>query len=600
MKHLFIILFVSCNLIYAGNVDSLRARVYAENFLNNKSFHKSKIELKQVTLSSSNQEDFYLFNGKDCFILLSTDDRIRPVLAYSTEASFDTANVPHFIHAFLNSYSRQINKVVMSNSPLDQQQNQGWDGNGIFQLKGSKTSVSPLIATKWGQSPYYNDSCPGASVAGCVSIAMAQIMRYYQYPSSGLHFHSYNEPTYGFAYRNFENSSYNYVKMPISVKDTTNISSRAEVAKLIYHCGLSVNMTYSPTSSTSLTSDSRKSLTSFFKYNQDAEYIKKVNYSNIQWEEILKNELSNDRPVIYRGANSDGSSSHAFIVDGYDINNYYHVNWGWNGSYNGYFYLDALVPSSYDFSYDQAMIRNLKPSLSPNLSFPYFQGFETTDSSDYTKLGSMNISMSDKNSGMYSMYFDSSLKITEKNIFILKINVPNEPMMLSFSVKRKINSTSVYMEQKAFIRKEFWIDTAVKTYNLDTIYLGLFTDASWNTFNIPLQPYMGQNITLYLENYDNSTSRYQWMYLDDISVTPLSSIKTSNLEDLGYCYSKKNQIIVEPAIANLEVLITDILGKVVASDICNETMYYSLSKGIYGVLLKDNKGRNSSYKLFVH
>jgi hypothetical protein len=77
----------------------------------------------------------------------------------------------------------------------------------------------------------------------------------------------------------------------------------------------------------------------------DAEYYSRANVNDdVKWREMICNEIDNRRPIEYAGASPEGG--HAFILDGYNSSNQYHFNWGWGGSYNGWFAMSALNPTA--------------------------------------------------------------------------------------------------------------------------------------------------------------------------------------------------------------------------------------------------------------
>lgn len=227
----------------------------------------------------------------------------------------------------------------------------------------------PLMTTKWNQSPYYNALCPANSVTGCVATAMAQIMKYWNYPAKGTGFHSYNHPTYGTLSANFGGTTYQWSSMPNTVNSANNA-----VATLMYHCGVSVNMDYSPQSSGAYVIQdsptpqacSEYALKTYFGYRSTLQGVQRNNYNQTQWINLLKIELNAGRPVLYAGFGSGGG--HAFVCDGYDNNNFFHFNWGWGGSSDGYFQTSALNPGSLGtgggsggFNSDQQVVIGIQP-----------------------------------------------------------------------------------------------------------------------------------------------------------------------------------------------------------------------------------------------
>jgi hypothetical protein len=136
-------------------------------------------------------------------------------------------------------------------------------------------------------------------------------------------------------------------------------SSDPDVATLLYHCGVSVNMQYSATSSGSLTSAGKDALINFFGYSANALYLIKSSYSDATWEGMLRADLDAGRPLIYAGTGIYGG--HAWVCDGYSGTNYFHFNWGWGGYANGYFYLTNINPGGYDFTSSQVAILGIEP-----------------------------------------------------------------------------------------------------------------------------------------------------------------------------------------------------------------------------------------------
>lgn len=229
--------------------------------------------------------------------------------------------------------------------------------------------VPPLIQTCWDQDEYYNILCPSDSegqgnhvLTGCVATAMAQVMRYWEYPAQGTGSHSYS-CDYGTLSADFGNSTYHYDMMPDRLSAGTPAAQVQEVAKLIYHCGVSVDMDYGPESSGSYLSLSPNALHTYFGYGMSS-YIHKNQYSASSWNDIIKNQLDSLRPVLYRGQSDAGG--HAFVCDGYDDQDYFHFNWGWNGSNNGYYLLSGLTPGNHNYNSSQAAVIGLfvdKPRL---------------------------------------------------------------------------------------------------------------------------------------------------------------------------------------------------------------------------------------------
>ncbi len=232
--------------------------------------------------------------------------------------------------------------------------------------KGIK-NVDPMITVTWDQGCFYNEKCPpdtssGApcyhTFAGSGAVAMAQIMKYYNYPAHGFNSHTYTLPGYGTLYVNFSAATYDWLNMPQILT-----ASNDAVSTLIYHCGVGQEMNYGPDSSFSGSALIDTAFRNYFGYSSIAAWKWKADYPADQWLTMLKAELDAGRPLLYYG-NDGGTDEKFFICDGYQGTDSFHFNWGSGGTDNGYFYLNDLTPGTHNYTYAQGAIFNLSPSLS--------------------------------------------------------------------------------------------------------------------------------------------------------------------------------------------------------------------------------------------
>jgi PKD repeat protein len=308
----------------------------------------------------------FIFNEKDGgFVIVSADKRAYPILAYSTSSFVqnDTSEWSPSFRAWLKMYSLQIDAMRRENYKVEESNSKLWlqleTGKSIF-TKSSK-DVSPLLVTTWNQGCGYNALCPVASggpcgrvYTGCVATAMAQVMRHMEHPSTGIGSQCYTTSNYGELCANFADGTYNYALM-------TNGSGNSHVAKLMYHCGVSVYMNYSPSGSGAYSHSVVNAWKKFFDY-KNALLVGKGNYTESNWTRIIRNEIDNSRPIYYAGFG--GSSGHAFVFDGYQNTTHFHINWGWGGAYNGYFYVSSLNPGGYSYTNGQQAIVGAIPTAS--------------------------------------------------------------------------------------------------------------------------------------------------------------------------------------------------------------------------------------------
>ncbi|MDD5696268.1 MAG: thiol protease/hemagglutinin PrtT, partial [Bacteroidales bacterium] len=355
----FVFLFASA---FATHVDENTAKRAGQNFLTGStgsSLLQRTTDLKLVYKSLSNSAGstafsqqnvlFYVFNADpNGFVIVAGDDAVFPILGYSDESSFDPVSIPSNFKKWLEGYKDQIRYIIdndiVATTDVQQEWNRYATGSGVPILKNGK-GVNPLVQTKWNQAPYYNALCPGNSVTGCVATAMAQIMKFWNFPEMGTGFHSYNHSNYGTISANFASTTYEWSSMPNQVSGSNNA-----VATLMFHCGVGVDMDYSPSSSgayvisaqSPVENCSEFALKTYFGYKTTLQGVQRVNYNETSWVNLLKGELDAGRPILYAGFGSGGG--HAFVCDGYDNSGYFHFNWGWGGTYDGYFSINALNP----------------------------------------------------------------------------------------------------------------------------------------------------------------------------------------------------------------------------------------------------------------
>ena len=280
---------------------------------------------------------YYAVNTRGGFVLVGADDRLPEVLGYSDQASFDPDNLSPEFRYWMQCYEEELSQIT---NPLSPPLRGGWGG------------VSPLLSSTWNQSSPYNDLAPlynetgGRCVTGCVATAMAQVMYYHKHPEIGTGSHSYlwvcTNPVGKSATlsANFGQTVYNWSSMLDTYKSYTP-QQGAAVATLMYHCGVSIEMGYGQ-SSGAYTEKVPVALNTYFGYDPNYQRIRKDMYPADSLNRIIAAELQANRPVLVSGSNDEGG--HAFVCDGCDNKGYFHINWGWGGSNDGYYLLTALNP----------------------------------------------------------------------------------------------------------------------------------------------------------------------------------------------------------------------------------------------------------------
>ncbi|GEM_PF-4689718 len=280
---------------------------------------------------------YYVINGKGTFVIVAGDDVALPILGYSDESEFDVRDIPINRQQWLAGYEEEMEAIYTYNIEQSETARNAW--STVASQQTARRSGAPLIQTKWNQNPYYNAYCPGGSVVGCVATAMAQIMKYYNWPRQGVGSSSYNTSGYGTLSVNYGNTTYNWEAMPQYVSS----NNYQATALLSYNCGVAVQMSYSPYGSAAWQENVTTALKNYFRYAQTVRNVYKSNYSYSGWVAMLQAEIDAGRPVQYAGNSSD--IGHSFVCDAYD-GEYFHFNWGWGGMSDGYFLTNALNPGS--------------------------------------------------------------------------------------------------------------------------------------------------------------------------------------------------------------------------------------------------------------
>ncbi len=376
MNRILIISFfvVSFFCLSAKEIDKLTAQKAANNFINKISNSNKTIELKKEFYTSKNSVAFYVFDLRDNgFVIISANDNAKPILAYSLENNFSYSGNPS-LNYFLTSFNSYVEDIINSKSTNEINNNE-WNKLLTNTYTSTKDGiVGPLLLTKWDQNIYYNDLCPvdergpgGHVYAGCVATAMAQVMKYYNFPKNGVGSSSYYNNTYGALSCNHANTTYLWENMPLMVKN-----DNLAVATLLSHLGISVNMNYGYDGSGSDEEYAIDAIIDHFKYN--GTLVKRNNYTSEDWAILLKTEIDNSRPIFYVGYNADWAG-HAFNLDGYN-GDYFHVNFGWSGSGDGYYYIEGTSTPVIDYNRYNSAIINFYPD-STKEAYPYLCSQDT-------------------------------------------------------------------------------------------------------------------------------------------------------------------------------------------------------------------------------
>ena len=313
---------------------------------------------------------YYVFNtdGKG-YVIASADDRVPAVLGYSENGTFVPEKMPDNMRAWLQEYDKQMEYLNCHPEAAARRTVTG-------------AAIAPLIKTKWNQRAPYNNFCPmdgeNHSLTGCVATAFAQIMYYHKWPAQT----TTEIPGYTLT-KTVEGEKVNteipaipagtvfdWDNMKLSYNGSESEAEQDAVATLMQICGTAVNMDYSATLSLAFDANVATALVNYLDYDLGTRYLQRSDYRYAEWCQMMYDELAAGRPILYGGQSAGGG--HAFIVDGYRSDDYFHINWGWGGGSDNYFLLSILdsdntsgagASSSTDgYSFGQDAIIGIQPN----------------------------------------------------------------------------------------------------------------------------------------------------------------------------------------------------------------------------------------------
>lgn len=365
MSSKFLFCTLSAAFLFAVNatakvVSQDAAQSVARSFMASKGLSDKELVLFQspnltaLRAQSVDAPAYHIFTDTDKkeFIVVSGDDIARPILGYSLDCEADVnGDFPPAMKGWLDEMERQITLAQKRGVKQSAEVARQWRTSGTGDV------VKQLNTAKWNQRYPYNLQCPiqdgTRCYSGCMATAYAILMKYYGYPSKGRGITpAYTCPESGVYVKSRDlNHSYDWDNMPMEYISGQYTNQQADcVAQLMADIGAAVQSDYSNSGTNSYIS---KSLI-FRHFGFDMGIKKqKAFYSTEEWNSMLRDALDSDRPFIYYGKSEKGLGGHFFIVDGYTDQDYFCINWGWGGSYNGAYVLDALYLDFVDYACDQ-------------------------------------------------------------------------------------------------------------------------------------------------------------------------------------------------------------------------------------------------------
>ena len=305
------------------------------------------------TVSYEGQKAYYVVQYKEGgWVLVSADDRSMPIIGYNDKGTFQTEGQPENLRSVMSIMAGH----VIANKKAGGARLEAWDKpENVLAARAQASAadvVAPLITVNWNQTGKFQTYCPGSgsnqAVVGCVAVGMAQAMSVAQWPPRPVGEFQYTSANYGPQYINYDKEpDYNWDAL------LTGANNYDDVARFLWHCGVSVSMDYGADGSGAQSAAIATALKRNFQYPANSvKYYSRDSYGGTdeEWKELILNELKEGRAVAYSGQDPKGNYGHCFNLDGYN-GEFFSVNWGWGGQNNGYFPLNGLKDAKMNMNY---------------------------------------------------------------------------------------------------------------------------------------------------------------------------------------------------------------------------------------------------------
>ncbi|MCK4530454.1 MAG: C10 family peptidase, partial [Candidatus Marinimicrobia bacterium] len=337
IKSLTIIILFS-TLIYAQAIDNEEIKSISQNWA---SSHNLNSEIVNIICKKVDDEPLlYIVNFEKGWVMVSADESLKPILGFSFDSNYSEENEPDALKSLFESYNFVKNENLANDIKFTPEQESIKSDN--FKTTYAVQEVQPLIPVTWAQTWPYNAYCPlddepdlpascnGHHNTSCGPTALAQILRYWQYPVHGIGYHSYWYDRFDCTIEaDFQSTYYNWDNMPVSLDFDDPEPIYTDIATLMLHAAVSVDGAWHGGGAIH---QYAAAAVKYFDYSPTCEIYYRDDFTSVEWHNIFRNELDNGRPIMLVGP------GHYFICDGYYGDDFYHINWGWGPGSNGFYY----------------------------------------------------------------------------------------------------------------------------------------------------------------------------------------------------------------------------------------------------------------------
>ena len=383
MKKISLLLFLSVlcfDTVFANPVEPEKALETANNFWEQQIKETETLILKsprklskagnRIKLQEKNPQ-YYICtpeSGKG-FVIVAGEDMLSPIVGYSTEGFNENSEMPTTLIEWLNEYSMYVDDVRSGKAKHVKKE-----------TRAGKTAIAPMLKTTWNQLTPYNNLCPEINgqktPTGCVATAMAQIMKFHEWPKKPLKdIVWHNNITNKEETINITAHTYKWDKMLDNYRNGYTQEQADAVAQLMVDIGKAASSNYSLQGTGSGDAYAVNAFVNVFDYSKAVKTVKRTFCTEDEYISIIRENLAAKKPVMYVGTGINYEGGHAFVCDGIDENDMLHIDWGWDGVYNGYFDMTYMAPDgigtgggSGAYNVAQTIIVNISPSAAGDIN----------------------------------------------------------------------------------------------------------------------------------------------------------------------------------------------------------------------------------------
>ncbi len=365
-----------------------KARQFAESKGMAMQLDESRARKAPGMKNAVEETPYYIFNAANDkgFVIISGDDLMPSVLGYSDSGHIDTDDLPDGLRLLLEAYQETASQSsLMADSQPEIAARQGIRRS----MSAAKYPIKPFLTKAWGHRTPFNNHNPvhndTITLTGCTIVAVSEVLGYFEYPKTLGSVSGYTTETSKIVVPALPSITFDWYNMLPNYNRVPSYDSiqAAAVADLTRYVGQVMRADYGTKSTPGYSGYMPRTLRAF-GYNA-TNLIPITDKSMHEWDEIIYNDLKNKRPVILAANNvTNNLAGHAFIIDGCDEDDLYHIDWGWSANANGYFRMSNLSPynnsNSYTYERNLSVIYNIEPKSTyvADTDVPPYTNLQTT------------------------------------------------------------------------------------------------------------------------------------------------------------------------------------------------------------------------------